>query len=132
MSDRIIVSGLAVDSIVGTLPREREKPQRILVDLELLCDLAPAGKADDLALAPDYARAAERARDFCVQRKAQLLETLAEGVARLLLAEFKIDAATVRITKPGALLNASSASVEIHRRQMKPPHPNPPPAGGRA
>ncbi len=115
MADRVIVSGLAVDCVVGTLPHEREKPQRILLDIEILCDLEPAGKADDLALAPDYARAARMARDFCVGRKALLIEALAEGVAERLLAEFPVKFVRVRVTKPGAIPDAAGAAVEILR-----------------
>lgn len=104
-----------MDCIVGTLPREREKPQRILVDLELHCDLAKAGKTDDLAHAPDYARAAALAREFCVGRKALLLEALAEGIAAVLLKEFPVEAAVVRVTKPAAVPGADAAAVEIRR-----------------
>ena len=115
MPDRILVSRLAIDCVVGTLPHEREKPQRILVDLTLECDLSKAGSTDDLTHAPDYARAAQMARDFCAGRKALLLETLAEGIARMLLAEFPVQAATVRVAKPAAIPNASGAAVEIRR-----------------
>lgn len=117
MSDRILISQLAVDCIVGTLPHEREKPQRIGIDLEMHCDLSKAGETDDLAKAPDYARAAQMARDFCMERKPLLLEALAEGIATLLLHEFPIDAVTVRVTKPAAVAGAAGASVEIFRSQ---------------
>lgn len=115
MADRIIISGLAVDCIVGTLPHERERPQRILLDIEILCDLEPAGKADDLALAPDYAKAARMAREFCAGRKALLIEALAEGVAALLLAEFPVRFVRVKVTKPAAIPDAAAAAVEILR-----------------
>ncbi len=117
MDDRIIISRLAVDCIVGTLPHEREIPQRILVDLEMICDLTRAGATDDLRYAPNYARAAEKTRDFCAARKAQLLETLAEGVARMLLKEFPVEAVTVCVTKPAAIPGAAGTAVEIHRKR---------------
>lgn len=113
--DKIVVSQLAVDCVVGTLPRERKKPQRILLDITLHADLSRAGASDDLAHAPDYARAARIARAFCVARRALLLETLAEGIARRLLIAFPVDAVTTRVTKPSAIPGAAGASVQIHR-----------------
>lgn len=118
MPDKVSVSRLSVDCVVGTRECERERPQRILVDFEMACDLSPAADADDLALAPDYARAAGMVRAFCVERRALLMETLAEGIAHRLLAAFAIDSATVRITKPAAIDGAGGASVEITRSKI--------------
>ena len=119
--DRILISELAVDCIVGTLPHEREKTQRILIDLEMACDLSKAGKTDDLVHAHDYARAAQIARRFCVERKAQLLETLAQGISELLLREFPVESVRVRVAKPAAIPNAQAAAVEITRQRNSPP-----------
>ena len=51
--DRIILRGLPVDCVIGTLPRERVAPQRVFFDLTLSGDFSRAGATDDLNDAVD-------------------------------------------------------------------------------
>ena len=52
--DKILISDLECDCIIGTLPHEREIKQKIILDLTISCDMKKAGKSDDLMDAIDY------------------------------------------------------------------------------
>ena len=70
----------------GALPEEALRPQPFEVDLELLVDLRPAGRTDELAATIDYAELCEAARAVIEGPHALLLEHLAEKVAERALA----------------------------------------------
>ena len=44
--DRLTISGLKVETIIGTNPWERETRQPIIVDLEMQVDSLPAARSD--------------------------------------------------------------------------------------
>lgn len=114
-SDTIRISRLETRCIIGTLPRERETPQRLIIDLELACDLAPAGASDALADTVDYAVLAQEAVALADNSRCHLLERLAELLARHCLRNPRVTAATVRLEKPDALPGGAVASVAVTR-----------------
>ena len=52
--DKIILKGLPVGCVIGTLPAERTAPQTLFFDLELCGGFSRAGRTDDLKDAVDY------------------------------------------------------------------------------
>ena len=61
-TDRLELLGLEVACVIGDLPEERGREQRLLVDVSLACDLAAAGTSDDLRDTVDYAALAAAIR----------------------------------------------------------------------
>ena len=55
MTVAVELNGLAVDCVIGDLPDEREREQRLVVDVELQGDFARSAETDDLADTVDYA-----------------------------------------------------------------------------
>ena len=115
MSDKIFIQGLEIACIIGTLPWERKKKQKIILDLEFSAPVKKAARRDDLRDALNYQKIAERATEFVSGSRFFLIETLAEHLARALLLEFKLKGLTLRISKPGAVRNAKNVGVEILR-----------------
>lgn len=116
--DRIVIKNLQCLCILGDEPWEREKPRPVSIDLEMECDCRPAGVQDTLdEKTPDYARLAQAVLAFVEKSSFRLIEGLAEGIAKLCLTSFPLEAVTVRLAKPGAIQKAESVSVEIHRRK---------------
>lgn len=58
--DRIFISGLRVNAIIGCYPAERERRQGVTIDVELETDLAEAARSDELADTVNYAEIEER------------------------------------------------------------------------
>ena len=124
--DRILIDDLPVRAFVGVPDAERVVEQELRIDLQLELDLAAAGVSDDFALAVDYAAVARRVIQTVQERPRKLIETVAEDVARVTLAEFPLVRVRIRVRKPAALaeFGARHAAVEIDRPAgVKEPRP---------
>ncbi|CBL46343.1 Dihydroneopterin aldolase [gamma proteobacterium HdN1] len=113
--DTISIQGLKVSTIIGAHPWERTLRQTLLVDLEFAAPVREPAQSDDLQDAVDYDAVSRVVHDWIVAREAQLIETVAEGVAGLLLGEFSINWVRVSIWKPGAIPSAQRTGVTIER-----------------
>ena len=112
--DKIILRGLPVRCIIGTLPHERTSPQALLFDLDLGGDFSHAGETDNLADAVDYTAVERRVKEFAAGTSFFLLERLAYACAREVLAQFPLlTQVTLRIRKPGAPVESESVALEI-------------------
>jgi dihydroneopterin aldolase len=83
--DRIELRGLRVLGIHGVLPEEQERPQPFEVDIDLEVDLRRAGRSDDLADTIDYGSVAGAVSAAVLGPHLDLLESLAERIARAVL-----------------------------------------------
>jgi FolB domain-containing protein len=114
--DRIYVRDLPVQCIIGELPHERLRPQTIVLNVELHCDLRAAGESDDLADTVDYAAVEAAIASEAAASADRMLERLAARLARRCLGFAGVGAVRLRIDKPAALGRAAAAAVEIFRR----------------
>ena len=116
-SDRIFLRGLAVDCTIGFIDWERQVKQTVLIDLEMPVDVARAAVSDRVADTLDYKRVAKRVIAFVEASDFQLIETLAERVAAVILAEFDMPWVRVTLAKPGAIRGSREVGVVIERRR---------------
>jgi dihydroneopterin aldolase len=120
-SDRIVVEGMAFYGYHGVNPPEREQGQRFDVDVALTLDLRPAGESDDLAKTVSYAAVARTAKAVVEGEPRQLLEAVAEELARRLLGDHAaVQEVWVRVNKPAAPIRGaifSLVAVEVTRRR---------------
>lgn len=119
MKDRIIMQGLELHGRHGVLDVEREMGQPFLLDLELVLDLRPAGRQDDLNLTIDYSVVYAAVRRAFQSRRCQLIEAVAEMVAETVLSGFPVDEVRVLVRKPHAPVRGKFKyfAVEITRRR---------------
>jgi dihydroneopterin aldolase len=117
MADKLFIQGLAVRCIIGTLPRERKRKQKVVIDLEFPVSVRKAAAKDKLCDAVNYKEIAERATAFVASSRFFLIETLAKRLAAILLREFPIPKISIRISKPEAIRNAEGVGVWIERRK---------------
>ncbi len=117
MADKIFLEALEVTCIIGIFDWERKTPQKILIDLEFPANIRRAAKRDRIEDTVDYKRIAKRILTFAGASRFQLIETLAEKLAALLLKEFALKEVTLRISKPGAVRGSKNVGVEITRRE---------------
>jgi dihydroneopterin aldolase len=82
-------------------------------------DLSAAGAADDVTLTAHYGEVAEQVRDIVTGPSVNLIETLAEQIARHLLGHFPLEAVEVTVHKPKAPIEVtfSDVSVTIYRER---------------
>jgi len=117
MSDTIVVRGIRAQGRHGLAAiGEREHPQPFVVDVELRRDLRPAAAADDLAATVDYVKIAKAVRSVVEDESFELVEALADGVARRVL-ELGADSVRVKVAKPrsAALVGVDEIAVVVER-----------------
>jgi dihydroneopterin aldolase/D-erythro-7,8-dihydroneopterin triphosphate epimerase len=115
--DKIFIQDLRTAAVVGTLPHERTSVQEIVLNLELACDLAKAGRSDALEDTVNYKAVKQAVLKLVEASSFKLLEALAQNVADACLAFEGVEAVKVRIDKPNALRFAKSVAVEIQRER---------------
>ena len=109
--DSLRLNGIEVLCIIGDLPEERLREQRLLVDATLELDLSAAAASDSLADTVDYAALAERIRAALAAAKCRMIDRAAKIVRDVCLAEAKVASATVSVTKAGSVPRLASAQV---------------------
>ena len=100
--EKIFIENLKVRAIIGTLPAERQYPQELCLDLELLCDGTRAAVSDDLRDAVDYSAVEQAVVKRCESSKFFLLEALARALGETVLQFPQVASCVIRISKPGA------------------------------
>jgi len=117
VTDRIFLHGLAVDCVIGFIEWERRIKQTVVIDLELPVDCARAALRDRVEDTLDYKKVAKRVIAFVETSEFHLVETLAERIAQLVLAEFGVDWLRLSVNKPGAIRGSRDVGVRIERRR---------------
>lgn len=115
MGDRIFVRDLRTEAIIGIFDWERKVRQTLSFDLEFPGDIRRAAKTDRIEDTLNYKSVAKRVLAFVEASECQLVETLAEQVAQLILREFAVEWVKVTLNKPGALRGSRDVGVEIER-----------------
>jgi len=116
--DKIVIRDIALRCIIGVYPEERREKQDVIVTVTLHCDLARAGRTDDVADTVDY-KAVEKAIVGLVESSEfALVEALAQAIADACLGFDRVEQVDVTVEKPGALRFARTAAVEISRRKQ--------------
>ena len=113
--DKIIIKDLLLRGIIGINPDERIKKQDILINLVLYTDIRPAAASDNIEDALNYKAITKRIIEHVEASSDFLVERLVTDIARLVITEFDVARARVRVEKPGALRFARSVGVEIER-----------------
>lgn len=113
--DTVFLRQLQMDAVIGIHDWEREIRQPIILDLELASDIRMAAQSDSIADALDYGAVAERLSEFVRHSNFQLVESLAEACARILLQEFGVPWLRLTVYKPDAVGNAQTVGVIIER-----------------
>ena len=113
--DIIYLNDLCIETIIGVFDWERKIKQRVIIDLEMAADIRRAAATDNLDDTLDYKAVAKRVIGFVEQSEYQLVETLAERVAEIILNEFKVPWLRLRLNKQGAVRGANDVGVIIER-----------------
>jgi len=113
--DMVFIKQLEVISTIGVYNWEKSIQQKLYFDLEMAFDNSLAAKTDDINLALNYFSVSERVNQFAQKHQFELLETMAERVAELIMSEFSVPWIKLTLHKPGALPKAESLGVQIVR-----------------
>lgn len=113
--DKIYLSGLKIETIVGIWEWERNIPQTVVIDLEMAADVRRAAASDQIEDTLNYKEVSKRVTQLVVDGQFKLVETLAERVAETILGEFSVPWVKVVVNKPGAIRGARDVGIIIER-----------------
>lgn len=113
--DIIYLHDLKIDCVVGIWAWERQTTQKIILDLDMALDVRKAAARDHIDDTVNYKAVAKRLISFVGESQFQLVETLAERVADLVLKEFGVQWLRLRVNKKGAIRGAADVGVIIER-----------------
>lgn len=114
--DKVLIEGLKANAVIGVFDWERQIRQPLVLDLQLSVDLRPAAASDALTDAVNYKSVTDRVLEEIEQRQPNLIETLAEHLAAMILAEFtSVQVVALTVRKPLALVGVQAVAVSIER-----------------
>lgn len=115
--DIVFLNDLKIDTVIGIYDWERATRQTVILDLEMGTDIRKAAASEDIADALNYKAVAKRLIEFVSNSEFQLVETLAERIADLVLKEFPVPWLRLRLNKRGAVRGGRDVGVIIERGQ---------------
>ncbi|MGY1615156.1 dihydroneopterin aldolase [Geodermatophilus sp. SYSU D00691] len=117
--DRITVTGISAHAHHGVYDWERERGQTFRVDAVLELDTGPAAAGDDLGKTVNYAELAQELHAVLTGEPVDLLETLAQRLADVCLADALVDAVEITVHKPDADLGVPFDDVTVAIRRER-------------
>ena len=115
MTDRILIKDLFLRTIIGINDEERTERQDVLINLIVEAETRKAGNSDDIADAVNYRTLTKQVIELVENSRFLLVERLAEEIAKVCLADSRVERVSVTVEKPLALRFARSVGVSIER-----------------
>lgn len=117
--DRIILPAIPVLACHGVYEEEKHQPQPFMISLILWLDLAPAAASGQVGDTVDYGRLYNQVKELAENNSFNLIETLAERIAALALAEAAVRRVRVGVEKSQARSGGAvfPAQVVVERRR---------------
>ena len=119
MSDRIELRGLRVRGHHGVFEHERRDGQDFFIDLTVRLPLGPAAAGDDLAATVHYGELAEAVVAAVESDPVDLIETVAERIANVVLAHEAATLVEVTVHKPSAPITVPFGDVSVTIRRTR-------------
>ncbi len=113
MDEGLIIEGISFQGRCGVPLEERSNPQPLLADLEFACSTGDAIQTDAIAKTIDYALVSARVVDIGRSEECALIESLADRICRVLLAEFPIETLRIWLRKAKPPLDHVLGSVGV-------------------
>lgn len=113
--DIVFLRGLRIETVIGIYDWEKEIKQPVILDLEMSADVAKAAATDRIEDALNYKDISKRLKQFVSESQFELVETLAERCAEIVLREFGVVWVRLSLNKTGAVSDADAVGVVIER-----------------
>lgn len=120
--DIINIEGLVVYANHGVLPEENRLGQKFIISAKLFGNLNDAKTNDDVKKTVNYAKVCDLLEKVTVEKSYNLIEALANNLARKVLEEFELlDKVEITVKKPSAPIRQvlDMVSVQVSERRHK-------------
>lgn len=114
---RILVRDLVLKCLIGIHAHELLAPQRVRINVDMAAVEQAGPLSDDIANVVSYEDVIEGIKRMLAEGHINLVETLAEKIAALCLADERVSSVRVRVEKLDVYAEAASVGIEIERRR---------------
>ncbi|MBO0766236.1 MAG: dihydroneopterin aldolase [Hyphomicrobiaceae bacterium] len=114
---RVFVRELEIVGSIGVYEHERHYEQRILISADLWVRDDYDGTSDRLSDVLDYGKVVDDIVVLVEREHVNLIETLAERIARHCLSDARVERVRVRIEKPDVARSFKGVGIEIERKR---------------
>lgn len=118
--DQITLTGLRASAFHGVFDHERRDGQVFVLDVTVSLDFAAAAASDDLELTIHYGELAEEIVGAVERDPVDLIETVAERIAQVVLAHKAAQLVTVTVHKPSAPVTVPFDDVSVTITRSRP------------
>ncbi len=115
--DIITIEDLKVETIIGVNAWERKVKQMLVLNLEIGCDTEKCAATDNIDDALNYDQLSQQIIEHVCASEYQLIETLANKVADMIIESHSSPWLRLTVNKPGAIPQAKNVSITIERGQ---------------
>jgi len=115
--DHIFIRDFRIETLIGFHKRERIVPQTLRLDLEIGLANTAVFESDKVTDCIDYEKVTIRIRELVAGTHFNLIETLAERIARIILDDFGAASVKVSAAKLGILRNTGLVGIQIERKR---------------
>lgn len=113
--DIIYLHGLKCECTIGVWEWEKAISQTLTLDIDLASDNRKAAANDDLKDTLDYQALTQRVQGFAKDNAFELIETLVEKLAAIILDEFDTNWVRIKLDKGQAMKGVKNVGVVIER-----------------
>lgn len=113
--DLVFIEDLRIETVIGIYDWERNLRQTVAIDLEMAFDNRKPAASDRIEDTLDYKKVAKRLIAYVESAQFELVETLAERCAQIVLSEFKVPWLRLKLSKPGAVTGSRAVGVVLER-----------------
>jgi len=113
--DHVFIEDLRIETVIGIYDWERKIRQVVALDLEMAFDNRRPAASDRIDDTLNYKAVSKRLIAFVEGSSFQLVETLAERCAQIVLEEFQVPWLRLKLSKPGAVRGSKAVGVVIER-----------------
>ena len=117
--DKILIKKIRAYGYIGFFAAEKQLGQWFSVDLVIETELCAAAQSDDLTQTIDYGTIVKQTRSLIEASTVDLIETVAEQIAQMILKINRVQGVEVTLTKENAPIPdfSGTVAVSIHRVQ---------------
>lgn len=111
------IENLRLRTIVGIYDWEKENKQDLVVNVELEFDGSKAARSDNIDDSVNYKTINKQIIEHIENGNFDLIEKIAGDILDIIFGNDKVEKATVKVDKPGALRFTDSVSVQLSREK---------------
>ena len=111
----VFIKDFIIHEIIGIHDHEKEKKQKIKFNIVIDVNQNTLPNEQDLRSIVNYENITKKLENLVINKKYNFLESLAEDSFVEIFEDKRISSVKIKIEKPDAIKNASSAGVEIFK-----------------